>query len=120
VIADFLPSELKAAGTAGDRGSGDLLPSDLRPFVEQQLRDGSSNLYAEATAFMDRWLLAEVMRTTGGNESKAAKILGMPRAALRAKLRDLGISFSPESATMLPDRDETDNLGGDRLDEGRE
>ncbi|HEY2147215.1 MAG TPA: sigma 54-interacting transcriptional regulator, partial [Pirellulales bacterium] len=87
LIADFLPSELRADAAAATDEGGESLPSDLAPFVERQLRDGSSNLYSEATAFMDRYLLIEVMRATGGNQSKAAKILGLARGSLRAKIR---------------------------------
>ena len=96
LIADFLPSELRDDAAARMNERGESPPSDLAPFVERQLRDGSSNLYSETTTFMDRYLLIQVMRATGGNQSKAAKILGLARGSLRGKIRELGISITSE------------------------
>ena len=74
--------------------AGDSPPSDLRPFVEERLRGDTSNLLAESTEIMERFLLITVMRVTDGNQSTAAKILGISRGSLRTKLRALGIAIS--------------------------
>jgi two-component system nitrogen regulation response regulator GlnG len=42
---------------------------------------------------MERCLLRRILTETEGNQSKAAKILGITRASLRHKLRALHISM---------------------------
>jgi two-component system nitrogen regulation response regulator GlnG len=42
---------------------------------------------------MERTLLTVVLRSTEGNQSKAAEILGITRGSLRNKIRQLGISI---------------------------
>jgi two-component system nitrogen regulation response regulator GlnG len=42
---------------------------------------------------MERYLLTRVLRETGGNQSLAAKILGITRGSLRNKIRALGLSI---------------------------
>ena len=45
-------------------------------------------------AFMERTLLAKVLKHTGGNQSQAAKILlSITRGTLRTKIRELGITI---------------------------
>jgi two-component system nitrogen regulation response regulator GlnG len=112
LIADFLPPELQAESAAGEGAPGDdSVASDLAPFVDRQLRAESNSLYAETTAFMDRFLLIKVMRATDGNQSKAAKLLGMTRGSLRAKIRALGISIQCRvmAAQDLPEHDDSDS-----------
>ena len=72
----------------------DRLPrSDLAGFVEQRLEAGSRELHAETTAIMERYLLTRVLRETGGNQSEAAKMLGITRGSLRNKIRSLRLSI---------------------------
>jgi Fis family transcriptional regulator len=52
-------------------------PGDLHEMVLQQV---------------ERPLLARVLEYTGGNQSRAAAVLGINRATLRKKLRHYGIS----------------------------
>ena len=111
LIADFLPPELRAPSAASDTLASDgSVASDLAPFVTRQLRSESNDLYSEATAFMDRFLLITVMRATDGNQSKAAKILGITRGSLRTKIRALGISIQCQvrAAQDLPEDDDSD------------
>jgi two-component system nitrogen regulation response regulator GlnG len=60
-------------------------------FIEERLRQGSANLYAEAIERLERLLLPQVLRHTGGNQLRAAGVLGITRGSLRNKLRELGI-----------------------------
>jgi two-component system nitrogen regulation response regulator GlnG len=76
-----------------NRGGSDLPRSDLAAFVERQLADGSRSLHGDATAMMERYLLTRVLRETGGNQSEAAKILGITRGSLRNKIRTLRLSI---------------------------
>src|SRR5438045_1396566 len=98
LVPEFLPEEVRSpavampADAAGGTGNG--LPSDLAGLLSTRLAASSENLYAEALEFMERYLVTRVLQTTGGNQSKAAKILGITRGSLRNKTHALGIKIS--------------------------
>jgi hypothetical protein len=46
--------------------------SPLEALIEQRLRNGSQDLYEEARRDLDRFLLPRVLRSTGGNQLRAA------------------------------------------------
>jgi Fis family transcriptional regulator, factor for inversion stimulation protein len=52
-------------------------------------RDG---LYARMLHEIEAPMLREVLAWSGGNQSRAAEVLGIHRATLRKKLHDLGIA----------------------------
>jgi len=60
-------------------------------FVHRRLREGTDSLYMEWNEMTDRVLLSHVLDHTGGNISQAARILGINRRTLRAKLHELGM-----------------------------
>jgi DNA-binding protein Fis len=66
---------------------------DWEGFLEDRLRAGSQDLYAEALSVMERSLLTRVLRHTRGNQLQAAKVLGITRGSLRTKIRTLGITI---------------------------
>jgi two-component system nitrogen regulation response regulator GlnG len=80
---DDLP-EMPASETSG---------TDLRRFVDERLQAGSSDLYAEALEFLDRYVVTRVLRVCDGNQSKAARMLGITRGCLRSKVRALKVSI---------------------------
>jgi len=86
VLPEFLPPTVRgpAGGSAFDFGG-------LTGFVTDQLRAGSTTLYADYQGLTDRHLLTLVLRHAGGNLSRASRSLGFTRATLRAKLTALGI-----------------------------
>jgi two-component system nitrogen regulation response regulator GlnG len=90
LIPAFLPDLIHrpAAEPATANGAG----SRLEAPIEQRLRDGSRDLYEEARRELDRFLLPLVLRTTGGNQLQAARVLGTTRRTLRVKLRELGLA----------------------------
>jgi two-component system nitrogen regulation response regulator GlnG len=51
----------------------------------------SSGLYGRVLAEVERPLIQLCLVATGGNQVKAAKLLGVNRNTLRKKIRDLGI-----------------------------
>jgi two-component system nitrogen regulation response regulator GlnG len=110
LVPEFLPEELRwgaASQALSESGSnGDGLPSDLSGLVKSRLNDSSENLYAEALEFMERYLVTRVLQQTGGNQSKAAKILGITRGSLRNKTHSLGIRIGQVVSTGADD-DET-------------
>ena len=95
LIAEFLPESVRAPSQPVSVGTAkaDAPPCDLQEFVGERLRSGSHDIYAEAIAMLDRYVLARVLQHTRGNQSQAAKILGITRGSLRNKLRLLHISL---------------------------
>jgi DNA-binding NtrC family response regulator len=90
LLPSFLPDFTAPSGSqiAGTTPSGDL---ELREFIRQRLQPDARDLYAEAHAQLDRYLLTCVLEYTGGSQHRAAKLLGIARQTLRLRLRELGI-----------------------------
>jgi two-component system nitrogen regulation response regulator GlnG len=93
ILPDFLPDSVRLG--AGNSSSAvpdtDTPPSDLESFVNECLRRGSQEMYADAVEAMERYLLTRVLRHTQGNQSQAARMLGITRGSLRNKIRALRI-----------------------------
>jgi DNA-binding NtrC family response regulator len=64
---------------------------DSEAFIRQRLGPDARDLYAETHRELDRLLLAHVLEYTGGNQARAALLLGIARRNLRQKLRELGL-----------------------------
>ena len=71
---------------------GDCMALNARRYLADlngtPCRDG---LYARMLREIEPPLLREVLAWSGGNQSRAAEILGIHRATLRKKLRELGL-----------------------------
>ena len=68
----------------------------LGPFIAARMAGGAGDLYAETLGFMERELLSRVLSHSGGNQSEAARILGITRGSLRNKIRSNGIVIGPD------------------------
>jgi DNA-binding NtrC family response regulator len=91
LLPDFLPELPKTAGESAAPATPAGGRLDLEAFIHQRLGPDSRDLYKEALRELDRLLLPRVLEYTGGNQARAALLLGMARQTLRAKLRDLGL-----------------------------
>ena len=91
LLADFLPPAVRGEESTetGPRSAA----IDWEEFLDQRLRAGSRDVYAEALAQMEQSLVTRVLRHTGGNQLQAAKVLGITRGSLRTKIRTLGIKI---------------------------
>jgi len=73
------------------QGQGILLKEEVRVAVEQYFTqlDGQmvGGLHAMVIAEVEKPLIETVLNHTGGNQSKAAKVLGMSRSTLRKKIQ---------------------------------
>ncbi len=73
--------------------------SDLEGFFKERLaavlssvnEGGAGDLYTHTIRSVEKPLLELVLRESGGNQLRTARILGMNRNTLRRKLQDLGI-----------------------------
>jgi two-component system nitrogen regulation response regulator GlnG len=94
VIPEFLPPFAARRGSSprSNRYADDE-SEQLASFVQRRIDAGSENLYAETLEFMELRLLRKVLDATGGNQSQAARILGITRGSLRNKIRTLGIEI---------------------------
>jgi two-component system nitrogen regulation response regulator GlnG len=94
---EFLPAQLTATspGTEPVQSSEAASTWQSWPqFVEERIQAGSEKLYQEALERMERAVLMRVLQHTGGNQVRAARILGITRGSLRTKIRELGIVIS--------------------------
>ncbi|MGK4456043.1 helix-turn-helix domain-containing protein, partial [Klebsiella pneumoniae] len=71
----------------------------LQQWLAEQ-RPAAGRLYDEALAAFERPLFVHVLAQTGGNQLRAAQILGINRNTLRKRLGELGI-YPEEAAARV-------------------
>lgn len=81
----------------GDRSLEDLLYGRFRLFLQNLGPQAMTSLHELVWERVERPLIQAVLEWTGGNQSRAASILGIHRNTLRAKIRSLGIDLSQRS-----------------------
>jgi two-component system nitrogen regulation response regulator GlnG len=94
ILPEFLPDSVRF----GPRevllpGQDEAHGHDLKAFIDERLGDSATELYAQTVEMMERYLLTRVLRHTKGNQSQAAKMLGITRGSLRNKIRSLHIAL---------------------------
>jgi DNA-binding NtrC family response regulator len=62
-------------------------------FIKERLQSGSTDLYNETIEQVERRLFAEVLQHAGGNQSKAAEILGITRGKVRDRIASFDIQL---------------------------
>jgi two-component system nitrogen regulation response regulator GlnG len=90
LLPDFLPDLSQAPRVPAPA----VLPEgrlDPEAFIHERLGPESRDLYAQTHRELDRLLLPRVLEHTGGNQQRAALLLGIARRTLRTKLQDLGL-----------------------------
>jgi two-component system nitrogen regulation response regulator GlnG len=93
ILPEFLPESVRHGGMTAPPTAAehDAPPSDLQPYVEECLRHGSEDMYAGCVERMERYVLTQALRHAQGNQSQAARMLGITRGSLRNKMRALRI-----------------------------
>jgi two-component system nitrogen regulation response regulator GlnG len=91
LLPEFLPDfpAASAAPMASPRSG-----FDPEAFLRQRLGSDSKDLYAEIHRELDRLVLPRVMEHTGGNQARAAVLLGIARRTLHTKLDELGLQVT--------------------------
>jgi len=87
----FSPSTKAANGEATQTASRNSTTDcesleHLQQFIESRMNEGSENLYAESIEELERFLFRRVLAHTGGNQSKAAMMLGITRGKVRDRI----------------------------------
>ena len=83
------------------------LRQHVKTTVSQYLQDMGNtvpeNLYQMLLAEIEPPLIEEILKRTGGNQSRAAGMLGITRNTLRTKIQRYSIKV-PSSKIIRPDR----------------
>jgi DNA-binding protein Fis len=90
----LLPEHLPATIRGERRRAASNAPVEvpaLDRLIRERLTSGGDDVYAEVVEWVERRLLADAMKHTRGNLSKASRLLGISRPTLRAKLNALGV-----------------------------
>lgn len=77
-----------------------LVNSALPTLVREAARSESGKLYRSVLARIERPLLRQALDLAGGNQLKAARLLGINRNTLRKRLRLLGL-LKPGSGSEI-------------------
>jgi two-component system nitrogen regulation response regulator GlnG len=91
LLPDFLPELPQAPGETAAPVAPSEGSFDLEAFLGQRLGPDSRDLYREIHQELDRLVLSRVLEYTGGNQQRAARLLGITRRTLRTKLQDVGL-----------------------------
>jgi two-component system nitrogen regulation response regulator GlnG len=92
VLATELPGLADAGATTAPAEAGP--PAfDLAGTIEAMLGDGQGDVHGRVLALVERELIARALRHTHGHQAQASELLGINRATLRHKLRELGIAL---------------------------
>jgi two-component system nitrogen regulation response regulator GlnG len=96
ITPDGLPTELKVktGATAPVKNESTSEGAALPQLVKRLLTEKSTNLYAEAVQYMEKYVITEVLKATDGNQSQAAEILGITRGKLRDRISTYNISLT--------------------------
>jgi DNA-binding NtrC family response regulator len=89
ISPDDLPEPFRPARPPSASGV-DLPPQGmemLEGYLCKALKADARQIYPESVARFDRYLCQRVLAHTGGNQSRAARILGITRRNLRTKIR---------------------------------
>jgi DNA-binding protein Fis len=77
---------------------GGLVP-DL---LEQLMATHPGRVYREALVILEKPLVVHALRLTGGNQLRAARLLGINRNTLRKRCRELGLAAPDKGDTVRP------------------
>jgi two-component system nitrogen regulation response regulator GlnG len=114
LVPDFLPDEVHESTQPDPTSTAAAKPtSSIESFINLELKNGSNSLYGDALAELERLLVTRVLQQTGGNQSQAAKILGVTRGFLRKKVHQFHVSIDPVvSVDEVAEEEEEHRLAG--------
>ncbi len=80
-----------------------VIAAAIPALVDALASAGPGRVYRETVAVVERPLIERALALTGGNQLRAARLLGLNRNTLRKRCRQLGLmpAGAPEVATGL-------------------
>lgn len=108
ILPEFLPAELhRDAGAEPEpepkvAAMPDVDWRSLPDFVESAAAQGETDVYRRALQRFDRLVISSIMRQAGGQQNRAAEILGLSRVTLRTKLRQMQLAVEKILAPQEP------------------
>ncbi len=108
ILPEFLSPELHRAAAAEaepdlpETGLPDPQWQELVDSVQEWLASGQRDIYRRAREQFDRLLILGAMRKAGGNQNRAAEILGLSKVTLRARLRAMNLGVQKVIAPREP------------------
>ena len=112
IIHAFLPAELRRERVREpeteivSRPVPEAKETDLAEFVKKAIGRGETDVYRQALEHFDRLLVSCALEQAHGQQNRAAEILGLSRATLRAKLRNMQMSVEKALTPREPDTQE--------------
>ncbi len=95
ITPDGLPLEItKNNGVVAPTKRENMDGAELPQLVHRLLGENSTNIYAEGMIYMEKYVITEVLKSTNGNQSQAAEILGITRGKLRDRISTYSISLT--------------------------
>lgn len=86
----------------GGEPEGPPLADGIRVLAERLVATRPGQVYREALAVLERPLIAHVLQTVGGNQLRAARLLGLNRNTLRKRCRQLDLPLPREGREERP------------------
>jgi two-component system nitrogen regulation response regulator GlnG len=112
LLADSLPEEIRSGVRSHQQSDSEKsIAGNLERLIDSRLQAKSTNLYAETLAAMEALLLTRVLKLTDGNQSQAARILGITRGSLRNKIHALKIHIGSTVLQEAESAEDPVNVG---------
>jgi two-component system, NtrC family, nitrogen regulation response regulator GlnG len=104
ILPDHLPDTLRPSAGAQEAGSrSDTFPTEwIRGELARLQGRMDGRLHDHFVASLERPLLELILRRAGGNQVKAADLLGINRNTLRKRIKELGIPLPGKSGNARP------------------
>ena len=98
LTVDDLPTEFRTTASPTETSAAEPVEGvadAVRRYARDRLGNDPTDLHAELIAVVEREVIAEALRFTNGNLSRASALLGIARPTLRAKIAALDLRVEP-------------------------